>query len=800
MSAPNSEHVKGITTAFSHGTRQRLQDVSVLNAGGNITYFNFGDTTRSDNSSLPGTSEEPDSRISLAYRTLSYMLSLFRISQEVQQEFPLHNPGGTAPPSADMISESAAPKFISEDNNITADTVVVISNEEPEFIPTEASKRAPRGYDVYIEKMFPLNHGYPLWVPYPDHNLPIEYQRKGISIGDVGCITHDGAFDFLFNIWTPAQSPIHGYGVPDGFESMPTPTSGMIEPRLSFFQRDMLTSFANVNREIDSNTLDVTYSFSDEDKGSLLVMPDGGSQHEYVEVEQLKDFIARNAECWYRYAVVERRRTLGQHSLYLITGCLKSRSWGIVTWDTKVSNRQSTLVIGRSPDPAGPAFEWKKVVNASSFRTGPSPGLTTNAESQLPDEANQCLFIRGYRISLSEQALNFITYGPKDGALSNDDKNWDTDSKKRDKSGRKEGHPKSNEGGQSKYVSSSKFHHKNEVNLTDLSERQNPLHPLNAINDILLAQVSGSRVAITHDKEWWAAVRGCKNEVANNHNYNIQNFEESLNTQYVYAMTKILDDQISDIKEISSATGDYTGIYSAKWYDPKRGFAEVTIKFPPRQSGMKDVTIRRIRLLLHNWTTLHHPNILKLVGLYTKGPMSPFGLVALYRPEGDAAMFLEKNPNCDRMCIILDIAEALHYLHCKNIVNGTVNPSNVMINKESTVVIPELEDDFFDFFANDNTARYCAPEIDDSQSFTKAGDIYSFGMFMLYILTSKIPFYYTVDKLVAIVTVKLGIKPERKKYMSDHITDHLWRIMEKCWEKDPGDRGTMQEIVELLKA
>jgi len=47
--------------------------------------------------------------------------------------------------------------------------------------------------------------------------LPIEYRRQGVSIGDVGIITSSGEFDFLFNMFLEATHPINRGLVPENF-------------------------------------------------------------------------------------------------------------------------------------------------------------------------------------------------------------------------------------------------------------------------------------------------------------------------------------------------------------------------------------------------------------------------------------------------------------------------------------------------------------------------------------------------------------------------------------------------------
>jgi len=65
--------------------------------------------------------------------------------------------------------------------------------------------------------------GFPLWIPEPNNNLPISYQRQGVNIGDVGIVTPSGGFSFLFNICLPPGDPINPSELPEGFAPLSPP-------------------------------------------------------------------------------------------------------------------------------------------------------------------------------------------------------------------------------------------------------------------------------------------------------------------------------------------------------------------------------------------------------------------------------------------------------------------------------------------------------------------------------------------------------------------------------------------------
>jgi hypothetical protein len=68
----------------------------------------------------------------------------------------------------------------------------------------------------YSIQLLYQGRGFPLYVPGPRVNLPVQYRREGVAIGDVGRIAPEGNFDFFFNIYLPAEHPINA-NVPEGF-------------------------------------------------------------------------------------------------------------------------------------------------------------------------------------------------------------------------------------------------------------------------------------------------------------------------------------------------------------------------------------------------------------------------------------------------------------------------------------------------------------------------------------------------------------------------------------------------------
>ena len=71
-------------------------------------------------------------------------------------------------------------------------------------------------------------------MPTPSGGLPGVYQKHGISVGDVGVITADGAFDFRFN-----ACQCHG----QSYAEIDPPILPLFEPRITSNQKFGLNTY-----------------------------------------------------------------------------------------------------------------------------------------------------------------------------------------------------------------------------------------------------------------------------------------------------------------------------------------------------------------------------------------------------------------------------------------------------------------------------------------------------------------------------------------------------------------------------
>src|SRR5436853_4146291 len=80
---------------------------------------------------------------------------------------------------------------------------------------------------------------------------------------------------------------------------------------------------------------------------------------------------------------------------------------------------------------------------------------------------------------------------------------------------------------------------------------------------------------------------------------------------------------------------------------------------------------------------------------------------------------------------------------------------------------------------------YVAPEVLKGNPYTKAADIYSFGMIMYFVATGKQPFVNFAHDHNLAMDIYKGIRPEINELEAPKCYIDL---MKKCWDSNPKNR------------
>ena len=132
---------------------------------------------------------------------------------------------------------------------------------------------------------------------------------------------------------------------------------------------------------------------------AVLTMPDGAMCEDYSNEAAIRRCSIKNAMSWYEFINGELGREAPNGSLYVVTGCDKSTSWGI-----------ATVAEGSSSQALSLQFTAVKIgisanYNCSWSTTGGAivrSSIATDLGEGVEQTQNQCLFVRGYKIMIRE--------------------------------------------------------------------------------------------------------------------------------------------------------------------------------------------------------------------------------------------------------------------------------------------------------------------------------------------------------------------------------------------------------------
>ncbi|KAJ7055078.1 hypothetical protein C8F01DRAFT_994832 [Mycena amicta] len=263
-----------------------------------------------------------------------------------------------------------------------------MENQSPLSSLGSEAHNVPSEYQIYCKYLLARKRGFPLLDATPHENLPPEYRARGICIGDVGRVTAEGGWDFFFNIYLSAEDDIHlpENGLPTGFSPLPP-----YNPSEVYTKNIPSGHVTSISVQGHSAELDTGCQRPD---GALLALPYGSRQQRLQNTKAMKQLAIQNAESWYEYVNQQRGRDLINGGLYLITGCEKSSSGGMATFQ----NISNNFDISFTPRPDGDGH----TTPYHFFGLGEHPAQTHIFSSGEDRTQSHTVFLYGFSISLGE--------------------------------------------------------------------------------------------------------------------------------------------------------------------------------------------------------------------------------------------------------------------------------------------------------------------------------------------------------------------------------------------------------------
>ncbi|TFK41755.1 kinase-like domain-containing protein, partial [Crucibulum laeve] len=220
------------------------------------------------------------------------------------------------------------------------------------------------------------------------------------------------------------------------------------------------------------------------------------------------------------------------------------------------------------------------------------------------------------------------------------------------------------------------------------------------------------------------------------------------------------------------------------------------------------------------WGHVSHPNILPFYGIYRlEDSQNRFCLVSPWMVNGNINDYLIEHPEECRLLLVSDIIAGICYLHDRDIVHGDLKGANILVTNSGRACLADfglshaVNSESLRWASNESTIqiggtiRWQAPELNsptaEDSITTKEADIYAFACVCYEIFTGFIPFFEIQRDLTVMLKVMQGLKPSRPvrgtSWISDfYLTDHIWEILEDCWQEEPFLRPSAAQVSNQL--
>lgn len=195
-------------------------------------------------------------------------------------------------------------------------------------------------------------------------------------------------------------------------------------------------------------------------------------------------------------------------------------------------------------------------------------------------------------------------------------------------------------------------------------------------------------------------------------------------------------------------------------------------------------------------SSFDHPNIIKTFGFFPGDEKNDPSIILEYCPY-NLKNCVKKLNNEERSRIIIQICDAMKFIHMHGIIHRDLKPENILLDSEKNVKLSDfgisklidLGTQFTNMTHMTGTLNFMAPELIRAKDYDEKVDVYSFGV-VAYIILMKGEY-----PNINVFDVYEGKKAEIPKEISKFSRN----LIDKCWSLNPQDRPSFAQIYDSIK-
>ncbi|CAL2036882.1 unnamed protein product [Caenorhabditis brenneri] len=257
--------------------------------------------------------------------------------------------------------------------------------------------------------------------------------------------------------------------------------------------------------------------------------------------------------------------------------------------------------------------------------------------------------------------------------------------------------------------------------------------------------------------------------------------------------------QISLLKKVGQ--GAYGEVYKGKVKRGNKTF-EAAIKAMRKDLDAADEKMKEVMAEARLMRSLNHPNIVRCRGIAVLE--QPVYIVIDFITGGGLDSFLKKNGKNltidEKNKMAISAAWGIEFMHSHDIIHRDIAARNCLYDKKNLVKLSDFglsrKGSVYKMKkAMKMPTKWLAPESLSTFTFSRASDVYTYGVLLYEIYTCQEP-YMTVNAGEARRLILSGQFPNFSKYAPPEMNEI---VRKRVYQLDPAKRGTMKEVVKDME-